>query len=280
MRSDRDRTASTWAATARSATRLRYSCTGIEEGDYLLELPILCGWPSYFGAGEGAIGQLDLYQNDTHVRWTGEGEPLRPENAAEKNRYQDQLRLDQPLHLKNGNALRHRVQLRRRGDHHRPAETDSGQGEGPAGPPAGRPAVQLALCGTRRDPAAGRPGHAGLHVLQPRRAAADVHAADAGAGLPHGAARAGPDRDDHDRPRPERHAQLPVQAQRHRPRPLHADRQCAGRLPAGAAREILCEGPHRGPPPLHMPQRPGLGFLLCPARSRAKRRRPTPRGRR
>ncbi len=85
---------------------LRYSCTGIEEGDYLLELPILCGWPSYFGAGEGAIGQLDLYQNDTHVRWTGEGEPLRPENAAEKNRYQDQLRLDQPLHLKNGDALR------------------------------------------------------------------------------------------------------------------------------------------------------------------------------
>jgi hypothetical protein len=90
----------------KARNELRYTCKDIVEGDYSLGMSVICGWYSYFGVGEGAEGQIELYRNDTRVLWTGEGEPLRPQNAAEKNNYQDQLRMDQPMHLKTGDVLR------------------------------------------------------------------------------------------------------------------------------------------------------------------------------
>ena len=85
---------------------VRYSLKDIAEGDYCLGVSMMAGWPAYFAMEEGVNGCAFLYVNDTRVVWTGAGEPLRPQNAAEKNMYQDQLRVDQPLHLKPTDVLR------------------------------------------------------------------------------------------------------------------------------------------------------------------------------
>ena len=84
-----------------------FPCSGVAEGDYCVGVPIMLPqWIGYMGFGEFMGHWLELYLNDTRLRWTSHTEPLRPENAAEKQAYQAEMRCDQPVHVKPGDVLR------------------------------------------------------------------------------------------------------------------------------------------------------------------------------
>ena len=81
--------------------QLQWKCTAIAEGDY---------WPAVLISSHEFLfafppGWAHLYLNDTRLPWTSRSAPTRPETAADKSRYQAQLRADK-IHLKPGDILR------------------------------------------------------------------------------------------------------------------------------------------------------------------------------
>jgi hypothetical protein len=74
------------------------------EGDYYIGQLILCD--RFFDMGEGHYQCVQIYLNDTRLTWTSHTLPRKPENAAEQNRYQAELRVENPVHIKTGDTLR------------------------------------------------------------------------------------------------------------------------------------------------------------------------------
>jgi hypothetical protein len=74
------------------------------EGDYYIGQLILC--ELFFDIGEGHHQSVQIYLNDTRLTWATHTLPCKPENAAEQNRYQAELRVGQPIHIKPGDTLR------------------------------------------------------------------------------------------------------------------------------------------------------------------------------
>jgi hypothetical protein len=74
------------------------------EGDYCIG-QLLLG-DRFFDIGEFRYQSLQIYLNDTRLTWTSYTLPRKPENAAEQNRYQAELRVEKAVHLKPGDTLR------------------------------------------------------------------------------------------------------------------------------------------------------------------------------
>ncbi len=74
------------------------------EGDYCIGQLVMAD--RFFDIGEFRYQALQIYLNDTRLTWTSYTLPRKPENAAEQNRYQAELRVGQPVHLKPGDTLR------------------------------------------------------------------------------------------------------------------------------------------------------------------------------
>lgn len=85
-------------------TQLVYTIPEIPEGNYVLGMP-MSGF-GYVAIPEHLRGRVELYVNDRRCPWTSMTEPMLPENAAEKTRYQAELRVDSPAHLKPGDVVR------------------------------------------------------------------------------------------------------------------------------------------------------------------------------
>ncbi|MBM3474613.1 MAG: hypothetical protein FJX75_15220 [Armatimonadetes bacterium] len=88
-------------------TELRFPCDGVAGGDYHVGfLAMRQQWDGYVGFGEHLANWLQVYLNDTRLIITTHTEPQRPEDAAEKNLYQAELRCEGPVHVKPGDVLR------------------------------------------------------------------------------------------------------------------------------------------------------------------------------
>ena len=74
------------------------------EGDYYIGQLILCD--RFFDMGESHFQSVQIYLNDTRLIWDSCTLPRKPENATEQNRYQSELRVEKPVHLKPGDTLR------------------------------------------------------------------------------------------------------------------------------------------------------------------------------
>jgi len=81
--------------------QLRFKVEGVPEGDYVVGLLALTR--NYMN--EFAPGAVVLYHNDRLIPWAGYSIPVRPDNAAEKIKYQTELHADK-IHLKPGDSLR------------------------------------------------------------------------------------------------------------------------------------------------------------------------------
>jgi hypothetical protein len=83
--------------------QLRWTATA-PEGDYYIGQLILCD--RFFDMGEGHYQSIQIYLNDTRLTWDSCTLPRKPQNAAEQNRYQAELRVEHPVHIKPGDTLR------------------------------------------------------------------------------------------------------------------------------------------------------------------------------
>ena len=83
--------------------QMQWKCTNVPEGDYYPAL--LISSRTYMGFNEFAPNWFHLYLNDARVFWSGHSAPVRPESAAEKSRYQAQMRAER-VHVKPGDVLR------------------------------------------------------------------------------------------------------------------------------------------------------------------------------
>jgi len=85
-------------------TQLLYTVPAIPPGNYILGMP-MSGF-GYVAIPEHLRGRVELYVNDRRCPWTSMTEPMLPENAGEKTRYQAELRADTPVALKPGDIVR------------------------------------------------------------------------------------------------------------------------------------------------------------------------------
>ena len=84
--------------------QLVYTVADVPEDDYTLGM-LMLGF-GYAAIPEHLASRVHLYHNDRRCLWTSMSEPLLPEDAAEKTRYQAELRSDVPAHVKPGDVIR------------------------------------------------------------------------------------------------------------------------------------------------------------------------------
>ena len=84
-------------------TQLIYTVPALPAGSYVLGMP-MSGF-GYVAIPEHLAKRVQLVVNDRHYPWTSMTEPMLPENAAEKTRYQAELRVDTPVRLKPGDVV-------------------------------------------------------------------------------------------------------------------------------------------------------------------------------
>jgi len=85
-------------------TQLIYTIPAIPEGSYVLGMP-MSGF-GYVAIPEHLHSRVQVYVNDRRFPWTSMTEPVLPEDAGEKTRYQAELRVDTPVPLKPGDVVR------------------------------------------------------------------------------------------------------------------------------------------------------------------------------
>ncbi|MCE5237460.1 hypothetical protein LLH23_03100 [bacterium] len=85
-------------------TQLIYTVPALPAGSYVLGMP-MSGF-GYVAIPEHLAKRVQLVVNDRHYPWTSMTEPMLPENAAEKTRYQAELRVDTPVRLEPGDVVR------------------------------------------------------------------------------------------------------------------------------------------------------------------------------
>jgi hypothetical protein len=93
-----------WTVSREVFSQLRWTLTGLPEGEYELALRIFGS--GYFCFGDGLYQQASLYHNDRRVVWADHTEPCRPENIMEKRAYQADLLSGRVLRLKSGDVIR------------------------------------------------------------------------------------------------------------------------------------------------------------------------------
>ena len=86
------------------SSEIHFSCASAAAGDYVPALLVLT--PGYLGIAEHLASQIQIYLNDTRLLWTGQSEPVRPEDRAEKSQYQAELRCGQPVHVRPSDVFR------------------------------------------------------------------------------------------------------------------------------------------------------------------------------
>jgi len=85
-------------------TQIQFGCAGVPAGEYAIGLPVV--GQGYLTFSEFYAQWLQLYLNDVRLTWTSHTEPSRPEDAAEKQAYQAELRLDHRLPIGPSDVLR------------------------------------------------------------------------------------------------------------------------------------------------------------------------------